>query len=145
MYKTIQGIYQDGVIIPTEPIEMNKNSQILITIYNEIDEASLQKLSTAELLALAEARAEKLKSLGMSRDVAVKQLGELIEEIRQNAISRGIVETSRALDEVVHEVTAERNEQKGWEVFRRLGQDAIGGKLSDASTKHDKYLYGKEK
>ena len=53
------------------------------------------------------------------------------------------VETSRALDEVVHEVTAERSEQKGWEVFRRLGQDSIGGKLSDASTRHDHYLYGK--
>jgi hypothetical protein len=35
--------------------------------------------------------------------------------------------------------------QKGWEVFRRLGKDAIGGKLSNASTNHDKYLYGKEK
>ncbi|MBM3235899.1 DUF104 domain-containing protein [Candidatus Poribacteria bacterium] len=28
MYKTIQGIYQDGVIIPAEPIEMNENSHI---------------------------------------------------------------------------------------------------------------------
>lgn len=101
MYKTIQGIYQDGVIIPAEPIEMNENSQILITVYNETDEiplhfnkggieGGLQKLSTAELLKLAEARAEKLKSLGMSRDIAIKQLGELIEEIRQDAISRGV-------------------------------------------------------
>ena len=112
MYRTIQGIYQDGVIIPAEPIEMNENSQILITVYNETDEIpisplplnkggvrglskerieeKLQKLSTAELLKLAEARAEKLKSLGVSRDVALKQLGELIEEIRQDAISRGV-------------------------------------------------------
>ena len=44
------------------------------------------------------------------------------------------VEDSRALDE-----------QKGWEVFRRLGQDAISGKLSDASTKHDRHLYGKKR
>jgi predicted DNA-binding antitoxin AbrB/MazE fold protein len=102
MYKTIQGIYQDGVIIPAEPIEMNDNSQILITVYSETDEIplspfnkggieeGLQKLSTAELLKLAEARTEKLKSLGVSRDVALKQLGELIEEIRQDAISRGV-------------------------------------------------------
>ena len=61
------------------------------------------------------------------------------------------VETSRTLDEAVqlapHLSTgqAERSEQKGWEVFRLLGQDAIGGKLSDASTKHDKYLYGKNR
>ncbi len=90
MYKTIQGIYQDGVIIPTEPIEINGNAQILITVYSESDETSLQKLSTQELLRLAEVRAEKLKNLGMSRDIAVKQLRELIEEIRQDAISRGV-------------------------------------------------------
>jgi hypothetical protein len=41
------------------------------------------------------------------------------------------VEDSRALDE-----------QEGWEVFRRLGQDAVGGKLPNASAKHDRYLYG---
>jgi hypothetical protein len=39
---------------------------------------------------LAETRVEKLKSWGMSRDIALKQLGDLIEEIQQNAISRGI-------------------------------------------------------
>ena len=69
---------------------MDKNSQILITVYNKPDEESLRKLPTAEFLRLAEARTEKLKSLGMSRDVAVKQLKELIEGIRQNAISRGV-------------------------------------------------------
>jgi hypothetical protein len=90
MYKTIQGIYQDGVVIPAEPIEINENSQILITVYDEPDETSLQRISIAELLRLAEDRAERLKSLGVSRGVALKQLGELIEEIRQDAISRGL-------------------------------------------------------
>lgn len=37
------------------------------------------------------------------------------------------------------------NEEKGWEVFRRMGQNAVAGKLSDASRKHDEYLYGKSK
>ncbi|MBM3235897.1 hypothetical protein FJZ31_06315 [Candidatus Poribacteria bacterium] len=55
------------------------------------------------------------------------------------------VETSHVLNEADHEITAEQIGQKGWEVFRRLGKDAIGGKLSNASTNHDKYLYGKEK
>jgi bifunctional DNA-binding transcriptional regulator/antitoxin component of YhaV-PrlF toxin-antitoxin module len=75
------------------------------------------------------------------------------------------VETSHVLNEASHEITAspreingcskssstaiisrgEQSGQKGWEVFRRLGKDAIGGKLSNASTNHDKYLYGKEK
>jgi len=43
------------------------------------------------------------------------------------------VEDSRVLDE-----------KKGWEAFRRMGQDAADGKLPDASTKHDQYLYGKK-
>lgn len=90
MYKTIQGIYQDGVVIPVEPIEINENSQILITVYDEPDETFLQKLSITELLRLAEDRAERLRNLGMSRGVALKQIGELIEEIRQDAISRGV-------------------------------------------------------
>ena len=37
------------------------------------------------------------------------------------------------------------DEQKGGEAFRRLGQDAVGGKLSSASTKHDHYLYAKKR
>jgi len=55
------------------------------------------------------------------------------------------VETSRPLDEAVQEVIDGRSEQKGWEVFKRLGRDAIAGKLSDASTNHDQYLYGKKR
>ena len=35
--------------------------------------------------------------------------------------------------------------QTGWQVFRDLGKDAIGGRLSEASTKHDEYLYGTRK
>ena len=42
------------------------------------------------------------------------------------------VEDSRVLDE-----------KKGWEAFRRMRQDAVGGKLSNASAKHDQYLYGR--
>ena len=37
------------------------------------------------------------------------------------------------------------DEQAGWKVFRQMGQDAVAGKLSDASTEHDRYLYGKKK
>jgi hypothetical protein len=34
--------------------------------------------------------------------------------------------------------------QAAWTVFRQLGQDAAPGRLPDASTQHDRYLYGKE-
>ncbi len=44
------------------------------------------------------------------------------------------VEDSYALDE-----------EKGWEAFKRMGQNAVAGKLSDVSIKHDQYLYGKKK
>ena len=37
------------------------------------------------------------------------------------------------------------DEEKGWEIFRRMGQNAVAGKLSDASRKHDHYLYRKKK
>jgi hypothetical protein len=33
--------------------------------------------------------------------------------------------------------------QKAWMAFRHLGQDAGPGRLPDASTQHDRYLYGK--
>ncbi len=37
------------------------------------------------------------------------------------------------------------DEEKGWEAFKRMGQNAVAGKLSDVSIKHDQYLYGKKK
>jgi len=37
------------------------------------------------------------------------------------------------------------DEEKGWDIFRLLGRDAPGGKLTNASVNHDKYIYGKEK
>jgi hypothetical protein len=33
---------------------------------------------------------------------------------------------------------------KGWDVFRRMGEDAPIGRLADAAAEHDKYLYEKE-
>ncbi len=37
------------------------------------------------------------------------------------------------------------DEKKGWEAFRRMGENAVAGKLSNASVNHDRYLYGKKK
>jgi hypothetical protein len=31
----------------------------------------------------------------------------------------------------------------GWNIFRKLGDDAPAGKLENASEDHDRYLYGK--
>lgn len=33
--------------------------------------------------------------------------------------------------------------EDGWEVFESLGDDAVPGKLPNASVEHDSYLYGK--
>ncbi|MEW5870285.1 MAG: hypothetical protein AB1894_13500 [Chloroflexota bacterium] len=30
-----------------------------------------------------------------------------------------------------------------WEIFRSLGENAAPGRISDASSNHDQYLYGK--
>ena len=35
--------------------------------------------------------------------------------------------------------------QKGWQIFKTLGKDAVAGKLSNTSTKHDEYLYSTRK
>ncbi len=37
-----------------------------------------------------------------------------------------------------------RETVKGWEIFRRLGDDAPVGRLADAAAEHDRYLYGKD-
>ncbi len=41
-------------------------------------------------------------------------------------------------------VTPRRTSEKGWNVFRTLGDDAEEGCLRDASEHHDIYLYGKK-
>ena len=35
--------------------------------------------------------------------------------------------------------------QKGWQIFKDLGKDAVAGGLSNTSKKHDEYLYGTRK
>ena len=47
----------------------------------------------------------------------------------------------------VHETEERRRQptEKGWNVFRTLGNDAATGCLKNASEHHDRYLYGKEK
>lgn len=34
--------------------------------------------------------------------------------------------------------------ENGWDVFRKLGDDAVEGCLENASENHDRYLYGKK-
>ena len=34
--------------------------------------------------------------------------------------------------------------EKGWQIFRSLGQHASEGRLPDASVDHDRYLYSKD-
>jgi hypothetical protein len=35
--------------------------------------------------------------------------------------------------------------ESGWDLFRKLGDDAATGCLENASENHDRYLYGKKK
>ncbi len=46
---------------------------------------------------------------------------------------------------VLVDIPQASDEKKGWDIFRLLGRDAAGGKLTNASVNHDKYIYGKEK
>lgn len=97
MYKTIVGAYKAGVIKATEPIDISESARILITIFDEkgkaaedLIEKELRSLSPAELAKLAKERARKLKELGVTGEMAALNIIEIMNEIRQDAIRRGI-------------------------------------------------------
>lgn len=43
------------------------------------------------------------------------------------------------------ENTLSPDAKKGWEAFRRIGQNAAQGKSTDSSVEHDHYIYGTKK
>ncbi len=80
----------------------------------------------------------------------VKYIGEVLpdghlslpDEVQKEL---GLVPHSNVEVTITVEDSYALDEQKGWEAFKRLGQNAVAGKLSDAATKHDHYLYRKKK
>lgn len=40
--------------------------------------------------------------------------------------------------------TGQKDVQQAWACFRQMGRDAVSGRLSNLSTDHDQYLYGKK-
>ena len=77
MSKTIEGIYENGIIKPLEKISA-KNSSHCFIIFPEIDK-SPEYLSNKELLKLAEHRAKSLESLPYEKlkadyDVTIRML-----------------------------------------------------------------------
>ena len=39
--------------------------------------------------------------------------------------------------------TERADAREAWKLFQQMGQDAVPGRLTDTSTDHDSYLYGK--
>ena len=64
----------------------------------------------------------------------------LPDDIRKELGSQTQVKVTLAV-----EMPSTPNTQKGWNIFKDLGKDAIAGNLSNTSTKHDEYLYGTRK
>ena len=60
----------------------------------------------------------------------------LPDAIRKELGSQGQVKVTLAV-----EMPSTPDPQKGWQIFKDLGKDAVAGKLSNTSTKHDEYLY----
>lgn len=60
------------------------------------------------------------------------------ENIRKKFGSHTHVKVKLALD-----TPSRLDPQKGMQIFKSLGKDAVPGDLPDASTKHDEYLYGR--
>ncbi len=79
------------------------------------------------------------KALIQTLDEVVQQMNATRSQLVKEAIEQYLLK-----NQMTRETSIPPEEQKGWEVFRRLGQDAIGGQLPDASTKHDQYLYGNQ-
>ena len=64
----------------------------------------------------------------------------LPDDIRKELGSQKQVKVTLAV-----ETSSAPDPQKGWQIFKDLGKDAVAGKLSNTSTKHDEYLYGTRK
>ena len=64
----------------------------------------------------------------------------LPDDIRKKLGSQTQVKVTLAV-----ETLSTPNPQKGWQIFKDLGKDAVAGKLSNTSTKHDEYLYSTQK
>lgn len=93
MVKTIEGVYENGIIKPLEPIRLKNASKVLITIVGaeaEPKESVLEFLTTNELLVLAQKRVEQLKASGISRSEVVNDMLALLDEIRDTAIEQGM-------------------------------------------------------
>jgi predicted DNA-binding antitoxin AbrB/MazE fold protein len=93
MPKIIEGIYEDGVIKPLEPVEISKRSKILIAIFDEPSksvESYFRRLSPQELLRYYEERAEKLKGAGATDEIAMGQIKEVIDKVREDALKKGV-------------------------------------------------------
>jgi len=89
MYKTIEGIYENNTIKIFESVLTQKPVRVLVTFIDSVPSEEKQ-LSSAEIVALAKERAQNLKKKGISREAIFTHLETVIEEIRQEAIYRGV-------------------------------------------------------
>jgi predicted DNA-binding antitoxin AbrB/MazE fold protein len=92
MLKTIEGIYENGIIRPSETLKLENDSKVLITIftYEHKKDSSLDLLSKEELFELAMQRSRKLKEAGIERSEVAEDILALLDEIRQDAMSKGV-------------------------------------------------------
>ncbi len=89
MYKTIEGIYENNAVKIFEPVLIPKPVRVLVTFVDSVPFEEKQ-LGSAEIVALAKERAQNLKKKGISREAIFNHLETIVEEIRQDAIYRGV-------------------------------------------------------
>ena len=92
MVKTTEGVYENGMIKPSESIELTNDSKVLITILTPEGgrTLNLELLTKEELLELAQQRVEQLKEAGVNRSQVAKDMLMLVDEIRTEAIKKGV-------------------------------------------------------
>jgi predicted DNA-binding antitoxin AbrB/MazE fold protein len=89
MHKTVAGIFENGVIKLLEPVEAKEKTKAIITFFDE-NSLEMQSLSSDEIVQLARQRAQKLVELGISREIVFNHLIAVVDDIRNDAVSRGV-------------------------------------------------------
>ena len=98
MYKTVTGVYENGVIKLLEPVEAKEKTKAIITLFDE-KSPKMQSLSSNEIVRLAKQRAQKLKELGISREEVFNHLMAVADDIREDAVKRGVAVDESEIEE----------------------------------------------
>lgn len=81
MAKTVEAVYEKGVLRPLEPLDLTENERVTVTVTNGSRPLDDELLDT-EFLAYCETQADDTVSLEAVRQALAKIPGSLADDIR---------------------------------------------------------------